>query len=375
MSRPRCKKNLNLPKNLYRKHDKRTGKTYYSYRDPRTGKVHGLGTDREAAENDALALNGIIYASIRTARMAAMAEPKSDSPRFGRVILRHLELCEKRKLAENTIRNKKTMCKALESAIGSDILLSDITVRNLVEMLNTYENRPRMAQALRSAAIDVWKDAIQEGWANDNLPAKTRANSVEVQRSRLTLEDFRKIHAAALTLKDSWIARSIELALVTAQRREDIYMAEFKQSKDSTTWLEADALCVIQQKTGTKLRIPLNIGVAGFTVGEVIKACRDNIVSRWIIHHQVPRNITNPGDQVWIDTISRGFARCRDLAGVIGESGKKPPTFHELRSLSIRLYAGTYGPEFAQAIAGHKDASMTATYRDVRGAEWIQIKS
>lgn len=34
----------------------------------------------------------------------------------------------------------------------------------------------------------------------------------------------------------------------------------------------------------------------------------------------------------------------------------------------------TDGPEFAQAIAGHKDASMTAVYREVRGAEWVQVK-
>lgn len=375
MSRPRSKKNLTLPNNLYRKHDKRTGKTYYSYRDPRTGKVHGFGTDREAAENDALALNGLIYVSIRTARMAAMAEPKSDSPRLGQVILRHLELCEKRKLAENTIRNKKTMCKAWEHAIGRDTPLSDITIRQLVEVLDSYEDRPRMAQAMRSAAIDIWKDAMQEGWATDNLPGKTRANTVEVQRSRLTLEDFWKIHAAALTLPDTWIVRSMELALVSAQRREDVSFMEFRQGKDSTAWAEEDALCVIQKKTGTKLRIPLDVGVAGFTVGGVIKSCRDNIVSRWIIHHQRQRTLSKPGDQVWKDSISRGFARVRDLAGVTGEPGKQPPTFHELRSLSIRLYAEAYGPEFAQAIAGHKDASMTATYRDVRGAEWIQIKS
>lgn len=375
MARPRDKLNKPLPDNLYRKDDKRNGKTYYSYRDPRTGKFHGLGTDRESAENDARALNAVIYASIRSARLAAMTAPESDSPRFGRVILRHLELCEKRKLAANTLKNKATMCKAWEKAIKSETPLADITVRHLVEVLDSYEDRPRMAQAMRSAAIDIWKDAMQEGWTNDNLPAKTRANTVEVQRSRLTLEDFWKIHAAALTLPDPWIARSMELALVSAQRREDVSVAEFRQGKDSTAWAEEDALCIIQQKTGTKLRIPLDVGVAGFTVGGVIKSCRDNIVSRWIIHHQRPRTLSKPGDQVWKDTISKGFARARDLAGVTGEPGKQPPTFHELRSLSIRLYAEAYGPEFAQAIAGHKDASMTAVYRDVRGAEWVQIKA
>lgn len=375
MSRPRNKANIILPENLYRKADKRNGKIYYTYKDLRTGVMHGLGTDKESAINDALALNAVIYTSIRSARLAAMTTLKSNSPSFTRVITQHKLLCRKRKLAENTIKNKDTTCKAWEAALGGDTLLENITVRQLVEVLDSYQDRPRMAQAMRSAAIDIWKDAIQEGWANDNLAAKTRAESVEVQRSRLTLDDFNKIYDAALTLKDTWIARAMELAIVTAQRREDISNMEFRCRKESTSWLEEDALCIIQQKTGSKLRIPLDIGILGFTVGGIVKSCRDNIVSNWMIHHQCPRTLSKPGDQVWKDTITKGFARARDLAGIKGTVGKQPPTFHELRSLSIRLYTEKYGAEFAQAIAGHKDPAMTAIYRDVRGAEWQQIKA
>lgn len=376
MSRPRSKRNSHLPNNLYRKYDKRTDKIYYTYRDPRSGKCHGLGTDRIAAENDAKALNASIYSSIRATRLATLTDPAPATPPFGKVLKRHLELCEKtRKLAPNTIKNKVSTGKAWEKALGADTPIGEITVRSIVEVLNSYSDRPRMAQAMRSAAIDIWKDAIQEGWVFDNIPAKTRSSTVEVQRSRLTLEDFNLIHAAALTLKDQWIARSMELALVSAQRREDISSMEFRGTKGSTAWAEDDALCVIQGKTGTKLRIPLDVVVNGLSVGGVIKSCRDHIVSRWLIHHQVRRTKSNPGDQVWINTISKGFARARDLAGVKGEDDKEPPTFHEIRSLAIRLYANQYGAEFAQSIAGHKDASMTAVYRDVRGSEWVQVKA
>lgn len=376
MSRPRNAKNRGMIDNLYRKDDLRTGKTYYTYRDPRSGKIHGLGTDRAAAENDARALNAAIYTSIRAAKLAAMTMPEPETPRFGKVLAKHLELCETaRKLAKNTMRTKMSTTKAWGAALGTDTPIGNITVRDIVEVLDAYADRPRMAQAMRSAAIDIWKDAIQEGWANDNIPAKTRSKTVEVARSRLALENFWLIHAAAVTLKDAWIVRSMELALVSAQRREDIAAFEFRQQKDSTAWVEEDALCVIQHKTGTKLRIPLDVGICGFTVGSVIKACRDNVVSRWLIHHQRPRTLSKPGDQVWVDTITRRFAEARDLAGVKGEAGKEPPTFHEIRSLSIRLYAEKYGPEFAQAIAGHKNASMTAVYRDVRGSEWLQIKA
>jgi len=362
----------NLPMNLYRTEDKTSGKVYYAYRDPRSGKRHGLGSDKEQAIADTMALNSAIYASIATTRLSTIVENKPSSPTFGRVLSRHLELCEKkRKLAANTLKNKASTGRAWEKALGAGTHLSEIKVRQLVEVLDSYEDRPRMALAMRSAAVDIWKDAVEEGWAEDNLAAKTRAPTVVVNRSRLTLPDFMLIYEQALKL-DAWISRAMELALLTSQRREDIAALEFRRGKDSTAWID-DRLYVIQGKTKNKVSIPLDTCIAGFTLSSTIKACRDNIVSRWLVHHTRPRALSKPGDQVWIDTISKGFARARDLAGIKGENGKTPPSFHEIRSLSIRLYTASQGPEYAQAIAGHKDATTTAIYRDVRGDEWVKV--
>ena len=375
MSRPRNRLNAALPDNLYRKLDKRTDKTYYTYRDPRNGKVHGLGCDKETAESDARALNAAIYSSIRSARVSELINPLPKTPNFGSMLSRHLELCSDRKLSVNTMKTKKCTSKAWGLLLGADTPIGNITVRNIVESLDTYKDRPRMAQSMRSAAIDIWKDAIQEGWVQDNIPLKTRGLSVEVQRSRLSLEDFNLIHTVALKLKDQWIARAMELALVTAQRREDIAAMEFRPSNMSTAWLEDDMLNIIQNKTKNRLRIPLDVGVNGLTIASVVKSCRDNCLSRWFVHHSKNANNASPGDQVWVDTISRRFAKVRDLAGIKGEKGKLPPSFYEIRSLSIRLYASQNGAEFAQAIAGHKNASMTAVYRDVRGSEWINVST
>ncbi len=375
MSRPRNRLNSSLPENLYRKDDKRTNKTYYTYRDPRTGKSHGLGTDKESAMLDARALNAAIYTSIRTAQITAISNREISSPKLCKVLERHLELCADRKLSANTMRTKKCQINAWKKALGNDTHLNDITVRNIVEILTTYQDRPRMAQSMRSAAIDIWKDAIEEGWANDNIPAKTRGLTAEVKRSRLTLEDYNKIHAVALQMKDKWIVRAMELALVTAQRREDISSMEFRPTKDSSAWIEGNTLCVIQHKTKNRLRIPLEVGINGMSITSVIKSCRDNVISKWLIHHARNGNLSKPGDQVWIDTISRRFADVRDLAGVKAEEGKTPPSFHEIRSLAIRLYSKECGKEFAQAIAGHKDASTSELYQDVRGSEWVQVNT
>ena len=362
----------NLPMNLYRTEDKSSGKIYYAYRDPRTGKRHGLGADKIQAIADATALNSAIYSNIATNRITTIIENKPSSPKFGQLLSRHLELCEKkRNLAANTLKNKVSTGRAWERTLGADTHLSNITVRDLVKVLDSYEDRPRMALAMRSAAVDIWKDAVEEGWAEDNLASKTRAPKVVVNRSRLTLEDFMLIHEQALKM-DAWIPRAMELALLTAQRREDISALEFRRRKDSTAWID-DRLYVIQGKTGNKVSIPLESTLAGFSLADAIKACRGNVVSRWLVHHTRPRTLSKPGDQVWIDTISKGFARARDLAGIKGENGKTPPSFHEIRSLSIRLYTASQGAEYAQAIAGHKDATTTAIYRDVRGDEWVKV--
>lgn len=54
-------------------------------------------------------------------------------------------------------------------------------------------------------------------------------------------------------------------------------------------------------------------------------------------------------------------------------SNKIPPTFHEIRSLAIRLYEKEYGRAFAQKLAGHKGENMTAMYADTRGSEWLDV--
>jgi integrase len=71
------------------------------------------------------------------------------------------------------------------------------------------------------------------------------------------------------------------------------------------------------------------------------------------------------------ETITGAFREARDLAGITVPAGKTPPTFHELRSLGIRLYKKQgYDP---QALAGHRDPETTRIYTDTRGAEWIDV--
>ena len=46
----------------------------------------------------------------------------------------------------------------------------------------------------------------------------------------------------------------------------------------------------------------------------------------------------------------------------------------EARDLLSAIAGGpACGPDFAQAIAGHKDAKTTEIYRDTRGGEWVKV--
>lgn len=374
-----------LPPNLYSTTDV-GGRLYYRYRNPSTGKFHGMGTDKAAAVSDALALNAAILARMAGTRIERIAVQDASGPKLSALILTHLEHCEKLhakgKLAANTIKTKRSIGNAIARAKGQ-ISIGVFSVRDAVDILAAYleANPPkeRMAQAIRSEGIEIFKTAIAEGLATDNPFLKTRAVSAQVQRARLVLDSYRQIHATSAELP-AWITHSIELAIVTGQRREDIACIEFRPRTGATAWVESGALYVIQQKTGNRVAIPLSLrlDVLGLELGDVIARCRDNIVSRYAVHHTRPYGNCRPGDQVWIDTITKGFARARDLASSrseqpLWEAGKTPPTFHELRSLAERLY-NEQGNVDTQLLLGHKDPRSTAIYKDTRGAEWVKVQ-
>ncbi|WP_408470151.1 tyrosine-type recombinase/integrase [Paraburkholderia strydomiana] len=81
-----------------------------------------------------------------------------------------------------------------------------------------------------------------------------------------------------------------------------------------------------------------------------------------MLHHVRRHRPKKPGDALEAHALTRAFARARKESAITWEEGKTAPTFHELRSLAARLYSEQHSPEFAQAILGHKSASMTATY-------------
>lgn len=361
--RPRKTGSKDLPPNLYRKTDSRNGATYYSYKDPTSGKWYGLGSDKAQAVREA------VHANHAGAKMRpALMDRINAAPvrRFSEWIDEYRKLYAERDLSQQSKESARMRLNRLSEALGHHDTagIGTFEIAGYLKTL-TDEGKAQMARAMRSLLSDVMREAIAAGWRKDNPVEVTRAAKVKIQRERLTFELWKAIYAEA---KQPWLKRAMELGVLTGQRRDDIAGMLFKDVRD-------DHLHVIQAKTGARLRIStqLRLDSVGLELGEVVKACRDAVVSKHLVHHSKTVSKATPGMPIMLDTLSSAFSAARDRAAEkAGISfGSSPPTFHEMRSLSARLHAAE-GRD-PQALLGHKSAAMTALYRDSRGAEWIDV--
>jgi integrase len=353
-------------------HLNQNGAGYFYWRDPDTKQDYGLGHDQARAFAEARAANMAVEKRRGNISLAQkILEPE------GKALSDWATEYEKiyigtRKVTPATIQTVKAGIRAVRSAPFIGTHLRSITTAEVSLFIEaaTAKRGAQMAALIRKTLADMMREAETRGLIDTgkNPVTVTRVPYFEVERSRLTLDQFWRVYEKAKEA-DPWVARSFELALLTAQRREDVAAMEFGDVKDGF-------LFVTQSKTKVKLRIPLSvrIDVLGLSLEDVVKRCRDSVISKAMLHHSRHSGTVKPGDPVPKASLTRGFMLARKAAEIAWDEGRTAPTFHELRSLAARLYTDQHGPEFAQAILGHKSANMTAMYRDVRGAEWVEVK-
>lgn len=380
--KPRSAMNKHGIDNLYIKQDRRTGRFYAQYKDPRTGKFFGLGAgnaldseEMQAAKVRAKNLNALIANQLADAKTKAILDnrPSTSLITVSGWLVEYRKIQQTRhdegEIRPNTWRTKKHIIKHIDQLIGKTPL-SAVTIKQVKDdVIDHYVNqgKNRMAQSVRSVLIDVFKEAKQAGEvpAGFNPAEETKPPKAKVQRARLTLEGFKAILAAAEKNCDPWVANAMLLAMVTGQRLEDIASMEFKQ-------VNGDYLEVIQEKTGACLKIPLKLRLnsINWSIDEVVKRCRDRVVSKYMIHHTKPRTMSKRGDRVHTNTVSKGFLRARRSTDLEWPDST-PPTFHEMRSLAEREYR-KQGID-TQSLLGHKEAKTTDIYHDARGHDWVII--
>ncbi|HCS2336149.1 TPA: tyrosine-type recombinase/integrase, partial [Shigella sonnei] len=201
--------------------------------------------------------------------------------------------------------------------------------------------------------------AVAEGHITTKPVAATRAAKSEVRRSRLTADEYLKIYQTAES-SPCWLRLAMELAVVTGQRVGDLCEMKWSDIVDGYLYVE-------QSKTGVKIAIPttLHVDALGISMKETLDKCKEILGGETIIA-STRREPLSSG------TVSRYFMRARKASGLSFEGD--PPTFHELRSLSARLYEKQISDKFAQHLLGHKSDTMASQYRDDRGREWDKIE-
>ena len=365
MGRQRLAKNRALPPNLYV-----NSAGYYYYKNPETKKQKGLGTDRPKAIQAARQANAAL-AMREPSSLVDWVMGKSDYT-LAEWLPIYRELWEeKMQPAANTRYGANSLLKRIAAADVARRKMRHIETMHIAAFLGELEKEVGAATVrnMRSKISDIFRWAETQGVIDvgKNPVTATFNPDYKVKRERLSLEQFWQIHTEAST----WAKNAMMLALVTGQRREDITNMKFADFKGGY-------LHVAQGKSGgeTKLQIDgaIRLSKVGVSIAEVVAGCRDLIVTRYLVHYTESVSTAKPGGKVRAVTLSEAFQRARERAGIEAKEGRTPPSFHEIRSLSERLYKEEFGADFAQAILGHKSAQMTAKYDDLRGG-WKTVKA
>ncbi|WP_295991733.1 tyrosine-type recombinase/integrase [Rugamonas sp.] len=364
MGRQRLAKNRSLPPNLYQ-----NSAGYFYFKNPDSNKTKGIGKDKAAAMQEARSANAALAAKTPSSLVDWVMGKTDYTLKEWLPIYRDLwEQRYETAPAANTLRSCTMYLKKIDACDYAHMKLRDVGTAHVAKHLLAVEagSGPAAAINLRARLSDVFRMAETQGLISQGAnPVKATYNPNQtVKRERLSLEQFVAIRALAPV----WLQRAMNLALVTAQRREDLTNMKFADYKDGH-------LHVDQGKTGTRLRISGEIRLAAINISveEAVSNCRDLIVSRHLIHHVARVSRVKPGDKVDPNGLSNAFQKARDAAGIVAEDGRTPPSFHEIRSLAERLYKVERSAEFAQALLGHKHASMTAKYDDLRGKDWAVV--
>ena len=337
--RPRKKRNSGLPPNLYA-----NGRAF-KYRRPDTGTWHGMGVDRAKAVAAANQLNGLLMAG-----GDLVADVIGDSVSLnGFLDYYEAEVLPPRELAQATLDLYAVRFRQIRAALGERDI-GQITIGMVSAFLDSLT--PRASNQARAILADLFNHAAAKGLVADNPAEATIPRPEKKTRRRHTVAGVQAIYAVA----DPWMRNAIDLALLTAQRREDILAMRFDDIRDG-------ALHVAQHKTRRAsdagwIRLPMTPQLKA-----LVARCRDDVPSPFLIHRKPERRVASGRHWTQVDTryLTRAFKAARDAANPYPDwSPAQQPGFHELRALSLHLYkkAGKDG----QKLAGHSTRKMTKNY-------------
>jgi integrase len=351
---PRQRKDPRLPDGL------RERDGYFSYTSPLDGREYGIGRDRRVAIQQAMEAN----AALR--RKPSVLERITGSVHTWSEWCDEFEkLLQRRESKPNTVRTRKSLMKRLRTVAPANKPANQVSTEDCSRAIDvlTGEGKQRMAQSFRSFMRDSFDRMVAKGWRADNPAKVTDVVTVKVKRGRLSFQTFTKLYE---TTSIVWLRNAMALAIVGGQDRDSCGHAEFTHIRNGAWFNE-------RTKTGARIELPLELRLDcfGMSLEDVVSQCRrTGVVSRYLIHQTERAKGATIGKPLHLDVITRTFTA--ELAKLrIDWEGKSPPTFHEIRSLSGRLYK-QQGDVNPQELFGHKDPRTTAVYTDGRG-EWMRV--
>jgi len=375
MARPRMAKNKSLPPNLYFD----TSKKMYRYRRPDNGKSTLFGKDRAKAVVAAKKLNSLLMEG-EDLVAKVMTEGKTLSQYIKeRFVPVHLP---EREIAEETMKGYMYQIKFIYKKLGG-YPIHGISIKTVSDFLAEIKGA-RQSNKYRGLLAMIFDYAKGEGYIDTNPANDTLKRKEKKKRKRLNLEGFMAIHKLAGEEGMSWFQDAMDFNLITLQRREEIAHAKFENIKiESIKGQPVKILEVIQRKTkkhgkSSHIKIIVNEHLEQF----IGKRKNTGISSPFIIHH-IPRRILGKmhasksrehHTQVLSDDLSRTFSKFRDKTGLFDHlKNDEKPTFHEIRSLAIKLHEDC--GQDAQALAGHTTRQMTEAYKVGHELEWTYAEA
>lgn len=269
----------------------------------------------------------------------------------------YIKILLERELKYKTLEIKFYLIKVIRNKIGNKNIrnVTPIDISNLIQIYIDQDKRPS-AKSMYHLLRDVFREAYAHDW-NDRNPAEPiKCPKVDVKRSRMILNEFKKIvEAADKNPRYHYIRDAMLTGIVTAQRRADI-------STMKKTHVKRNYLQIQQQKTGSKIALPVKLKCkkVGISIQDIINQSQAQYV------------VTKKGKQVLPKQITSGFARLRDKVFSRDYWPGTPTTFHEIRSLAERLYREQKID--TMTLLGHKSQAMTDRCNDSRGREWRYLK-
>lgn len=337
---------------------------YYTWRHPVSKREFGLGRDYRDAMDQAIEANMELAGEIVRPRLVDRLGGQ-EVRTWGKWCDELEQIIAGHDLAKNTRLARKSQLKKLRAMVDKDKPAAEVDTLECAKAVDalTKAGKRRTAQAFRSFLIYCFDRMIAKGWRKDNPADVTDAVTVKVKRARLPFSAFMKLYEKT---EVAWLRNAMALALVSGQAREECHSAQFTDIRDGLWWNE-------RAKTGIRIQLPLELRLDcfGMSLEDVVKQCRSTgILSRHLIHQTLRTQGSRLGKPVHVETITRTFTAELAKLGLDWE-GKEPPTFHEIRSLSGRLYK-VQGDVNPQELYGHRDPRTTATYIDGRG-EWVKV--